>query len=336
MDLSSISGSNWGAGVAIGGKAEQDIASFIAPFFTSRELRKANRIAEGTINSGYDKAGNYMTGAYNTGRSDIAVGRDSALGAVGSGYAGAEASQQPYATAGAEGMASLRDMVGRGGFKFNPGDLTQEPGYQFELQQGQNAIQSNAASRGGLLSGATLKALQKYGIDLASTKYGEAYNRAKSIYDTNFQGAYNLAGMGQSAANNISNIRSNRGTATGNIYTGAGQNLADIAGSYGSNMGNLETSRATNLTDLAIQRGNINAGEYQGYGNAAIGQGQHLQEIGAMQMGEGSGGGGSGGGVNANVDVNQLLSQIKGGQSTGNGVGLNYKNYALKYSGSGK
>src|ERR1022692_84566 len=36
------------------------------------------------------------------------------------------------------------------------------PGYQFQLQQGQQALQRSAAAKGGLLSGGTAKALDQY------------------------------------------------------------------------------------------------------------------------------------------------------------------------------
>lgn len=321
MDMSSIGsmiggsgggGSNWGAGLAIGGKAEQDIASFILPFFTSKQLRIGNNLAKKAINEGYDAAGNYIGESYDTARGDITGAQGNALGAVQGGYAGAEKAMQPYASSGAVGAQTMADMVKGGGFQFNPQDVYSDPSFQFELEQGTNALQGSAAARGGLLSGGLLKKLQKYGIDLASTKYQDAFNRALSSYTTNFQGAQNLASMGQSAAGTIGGYRAGSGTAQGNIYSEGGRNLAEIAGAYGTNMGNLSTARANNLADLEIQRGNINAGEWQGYGNAAVQQGQHLQEIGAMQMGQQSGGG----------------TVTTGG---GNGVsGLNFKNFSLK------
>lgn len=56
--------------------------------------------------------------------------------------------------------------------------LADDPGYQFRLTEGQKALESSAAKRGGLLSGGTGKALQRYGQDLASQEYEKAYSRA--------------------------------------------------------------------------------------------------------------------------------------------------------------
>lgn len=53
----------------------------------------------------------------------------------------------------------------------NPSSVTSTPGYQFQLQQGLNAVQGSAAAGGMLNSGNTLTALTKYGEDYASTQY---------------------------------------------------------------------------------------------------------------------------------------------------------------------
>src|SRR5579863_4685737 len=47
----------------------------------------------------------------------------------------------------------------------------QTPGYQFQLQQGENAMQNSAAAQGGLLSGRTLASLNNYAQGTASENY---------------------------------------------------------------------------------------------------------------------------------------------------------------------
>jgi len=61
--------------------------------------------------------------------------------------------------------------------RFTPDDLTQDPGYQFNLDQGQKAIDRAAAARGGYFSGAALKEAQAFGQNLADRTYNEAYQR---------------------------------------------------------------------------------------------------------------------------------------------------------------
>lgn len=52
-----------------------------------------------------------------------------------------------------------------------------DPGYAFRLSEGLKALERSAAARGGLMSGGTGKALTRYGQDLASQEYGNAFQR---------------------------------------------------------------------------------------------------------------------------------------------------------------
>jgi hypothetical protein len=66
-------------------------------------------------------------------------------------------------------------------------------GYQFGMDQGMKAITGGAASKGLLGSGSTLKALQGFGQNFASSKYGDYLSQL-----------FNLGNMGQQSANIIS------------------------------------------------------------------------------------------------------------------------------------
>lgn len=55
--------------------------------------------------------------------------------------------------------------------------LQMDPSYRFRLREGMDALEGGAAARGGALSGAAVKAGQRYAQDLASTEYGNAYGR---------------------------------------------------------------------------------------------------------------------------------------------------------------
>jgi hypothetical protein len=64
-------------------------------------------------------------------------------------------------------------------------DALNDPGYQFTQQQGQAALQNWAAAKGTLNDSETADALIGYGQGLASTQYGNVYNRAAQTYNTN-------------------------------------------------------------------------------------------------------------------------------------------------------
>ncbi len=57
-------------------------------------------------------------------------------------------------------------------------DLANDPGYQFRLKEGEQALERSAAARGTLLTGGTAKDLQKYGQDMASQEYDKQYGRS--------------------------------------------------------------------------------------------------------------------------------------------------------------
>lgn len=95
------------------------------------------------------------------------------------------------------------------------------PGYDFQLSQGMDALQSTAAARGGLLSGATMQAAQGFGQGLANQEYGNYLSRLG-----------NMAGSGQAAAGNAANAGANYQSSANNALAGIGN--AQAAGAIGS------------------------------------------------------------------------------------------------------
>ena len=109
----------------------------------------------------------------------------------------------PYAQAGTNALKQLMGGMGPNGQfmqEYSGQDIYDDPSYQFRLQQGQDSIQSGAAAQGGLLSGATQKALLNYGQDAASQEYGNAYNRFNADQTNQYNRLSNLVGLGQNAA----------------------------------------------------------------------------------------------------------------------------------------
>lgn len=109
----------------------------------------------------------------------------------------------PYAQAGTNTLKQLMGGMGPNGQfmqEYSGQDIYDDPSYQFRLQQGQDSIQSGAAAQGGLLSGATQKALLNYGQDAASQEYGNAYNRFNADQTNQYNRLSNLVGLGQNAA----------------------------------------------------------------------------------------------------------------------------------------
>lgn len=121
--------------------------------------------------------------------------------------------QEPWRKAGINALARMGT-----GFTGQV-DLTQDPGYGFRMSEGMKALERSAAARGGLLSGSMLKGAQRFGQDLASQEYQNAYNRALTQYNTTAA----LAGVGQTASNALSGAAGQTGANLANLAYGAGQ-----------------------------------------------------------------------------------------------------------------
>jgi hypothetical protein len=111
----------------------------------------------------------------------------------------------PYREAGNNAVGKLNGLMQ------NPGSITSDPGYAFGMNQGTQAIDRSAASNGGLYSGATLKALDRYGTDYGGTKLNDAYSRYGGVAQLGATGTTNTS-------NDITNL-GNAGAAS-SLYTG--------------------------------------------------------------------------------------------------------------------
>lgn len=60
---------------------------------------------------------------------------------------------------------------------FDPSGITQDPGYQFRLEQGQKALDKSAAARGNFFSGRALQAATQYNQDYANNSFNDYYQR---------------------------------------------------------------------------------------------------------------------------------------------------------------
>ena len=161
----------------------------------------------------------------------------------------------PYKQAGDTSLSQLMGQMTPDGYfnqTYTGQDIYSDPSYQFRLQQGQDAIQSSAAAKGGLLTGATLKALQNYGQESASQEYGNAYNRFNADQTNRYNRLSNLVGIGQNAAAQVGNAGAQTSQAIAN-NTMAGAN-ALAAGQIGS--ANAWTNGAQQLGSLATAYAN--------------------------------------------------------------------------------
>jgi hypothetical protein len=137
--------------------------------------------------------------------------------------------QRPYREAGYSALSDIAGMKPYLTKQFGQEDFQAgiDPSYNWRLQQGNLATTNVANQAGGLIGGNALQGLTNYGQNAASTEFGNAFNR----FQTQRTGIYNtlagIAGIGQNAQNQTSNLAQNTagniGQATigiGNAYAG--------------------------------------------------------------------------------------------------------------------
>jgi hypothetical protein len=109
----------------------------------------------------------------------------------------------------------------------------QDPGYAFRLKEGQQALDRSAAARGGLISGGALKAAQRYGQEMGSQEYMNAFNRYQTERAARLQPLQSLTGFGQTTANTLGAAGQTMAGNVGNAYMqqGVNQGNALLAGS---------------------------------------------------------------------------------------------------------
>ena len=157
---------------------------------------------------------------------------------------------------------------------FGMQDYQADPGYAFRLAEGQKAIERSAAARGGTQSGAALKAAARFGQDLGSQEYQNAFNRYQVNRSNQLNPLQSLMGAGQSATNTLTSAAGQQGqNQAANIY-GAGQARASgYIGSSNALAGALQGigSAASNYPLYQAQIENLKRGGTGGFGGGGYG-----------------------------------------------------------------
>jgi len=176
------------------------------------------------IEGGFGQANQFLTNQYNTDQGFIT----------------------PYATTGGQANNLLSLMMS------NPQAFEQQftasPGYQYNLQQQQGAINNSAAAKGGLTGGNTLMALQSNASGLANQDYQQYIANLMQQQGLGFSAAGTQAQLGQQYGDEFANnlINSAKAGAAGKIgqaqawsqaLSGIGQNLGGMFGGGGGGGG---------------------------------------------------------------------------------------------------
>ena len=188
--------------------------------------------------------------------------------------------QAPFREAGVRALPELEAASRYTPFGMQ--QFTADPGYGFRLAEGQKALDRQAAARGGLISGGALKAAQRYGQEMGSQEYTNAFNRYQTERQARLNPLQSLAGVGQTSVAQLGAAGQAMATGVGEAggqaaqarasgYMGGANALSQGLSQY---MGYSQGQQRNALLSRAIGGGgggyNIGTEPYAGY-NASIG-----------------------------------------------------------------
>jgi hypothetical protein len=137
---------------------------------------------------------------------------------------------EPRAEQEQSAMGRVNALLGLEGEAPDYSTFTESPGYQFQLDQGTQAIERSAAARGGLQSGNTLAAATEYATGLADTTFN---NYLAQVMGLQNQGVdFTQANMATQYGANVGNLLTGQGEARASGTTGAANSLIAGAGAF--------------------------------------------------------------------------------------------------------
>lgn len=222
-------------------------------------------VGAGASTYGASKAGDAQENAAN--KAD-ATTRDS-MAAQERIAAQARTDNEPWRLAGG---AALNKLAAAPDFAFTGANVASDPGYQFGLSEGMKGLTNSAAARGGLLSGAALKASTKYAQDYAGTKFNDSFSRALQTDTVNKNRLQSLAGIGQTAVGQ----NQQTGQVLGGQLGQAGQSMAQNALGVGNARASGYLANSNALTG-AVNQGVSAWNQYNKLGQQPITEGAYNQ-----------------------------------------------------------
>jgi hypothetical protein len=109
--------------------------------------------------------------------------------------------QTPFREVGVRALPELEAAS-----RYTPFGMSQfqaDPGYAFRLSEGQKQLDRMAAIRGGQISGSSLKAAARFGQEMGSQEYSNAFNRYQTERNARLNPLQSLAGFGQTSTNQL-------------------------------------------------------------------------------------------------------------------------------------
>lgn len=137
--------------------------------------------------------------------------------------------QEPFRQAGVNALNKLAPLAA----EYTPFGMSQfqaDPGYAFRLSEGQKALERSTAARTGLQSGSALKAAARYGQEMGSQEFQNAFNRYGIERERRMNPLQSLAGVGQTSAQQVGQAGQNMTAGIGGALGAYGQGASQAMG----------------------------------------------------------------------------------------------------------
>jgi hypothetical protein len=136
--------------------------------------------------------------------------------------------QKPYREAGYSALSDIANMKPYLTKQFGQEDFQAgiDPSYNFRLAQGNLATTNLANQSGGLIGGNALQGLTNYGQGAASQEFGNAFNRFQTERGNIYNTLAGIAGIGQTAQGQVTNLAQNTAGNIGQATIGIGNAMA--------------------------------------------------------------------------------------------------------------
>lgn len=147
--------------------------------------------------------------------------------------AGGKATEErllPISSVAPDTMQRLSDIILKGDLS----KFYESPDYQYRLTSGRDAIEGGAAASKMLMSGRTLKALEKYRQEQATQEYGNVLNRLSGLFQLTSPYYETYAGMPYTMAGDRANMFTNIGEAKAQGIRGKAAGTMMAIGGIGS------------------------------------------------------------------------------------------------------
>lgn len=201
-------------------------------------------------------------------------------------YDQSRADVMPWLDTGKQGLSKLSMLLGIGdngagtneygslNDPFTQDQFQESPNYQFNLDQGEQAINRANAAGGRYSSPSTIQDLLKYSQGLASNEFSNAFNMDAQNKDRTYNMLAGISGSGQNAAGQTAAIGQNYANAVTDLNSQASQiNLsaqADKAARRQSAFSNLISlgglaTKAYALSDSRLKENIIHVGKEKGH-----------------------------------------------------------------------